>query len=547
MHSLATDLLATVPAGLARLSPRGVVRHANDELACLLGTSPDALVGLPLAALLHPDDGAALAHGLAALAAGRHHRLVLRARLAGRDGPVAAELRVAAERDAAGAHAGMVALVLGADVSANAVEPCPDEAALLTRMERLLGRARVRPGAAFALLWVELAAVLPPESLPDPGAAARLCLRITTQMREALRPVDMVARVEAGRFAVLLHGVHDEVDAFHVARRLHQVVAAALRNAGWRMPPRPGMGIAFCDADAGPAQMLADARDAATAALAQDVPVAAADARRHDRAVQHLRVQDDLPGALAGGELRLHFQPIVAVASGEVEGVEALVRWAHPRDGLLMPDRFVPAAERTGLVGRLDEWVLEAACAQLSEWLARGVLAAGAVVSVNLSAWGLARPDLAACVAATLARTGLPPRSLQLEVTETALLASPELAARSLDELRATGVRVAVDDFGAGYSSLGYLHRIPVDVLKLDRSLLHARRPGPGGAPLLEAVVALAHHLDLPVTVEGVEEEAEVARLRALGCAQAQGYAFSPPLPPAELETILRGEVLPGA
>lgn len=547
MPRLATDPLATVPAGLARLSPGAVVRHANAELASLLGTSPEALVGLPFAALLHPDDGAALADGLAALVAGRHGRLVVRARLAGRDGAVAAELRVAAERDAAGAQLGLVALVLGADAAADAVEPCPDEAALLARMERLLGRARVRPGAAFALLWVELAAVLPPESLPDPAAAAHFCLRIAAQLRDALRPVDLVARVEAGRFAVLLHGVADEVDAFHVARRLHRVVAAALRDAGWPLPRCPGMGIAFCEEDAGPAQMLTEAREAAAAALAQGIPVAAADARRHERAVQHLRVQDDLPGALASGELRLHYQPIVSVASEEVQGVEALVRWAHPRDGLLMPDRFVPAAERTGLVGRLDAWVLEAACTQLREWMARGVLPAGAVVSVNLSAWGLAHPDLAACVAATLARTGLPPHSLQMEVTETALLASPELAAHSLDELRATGVRVAVDDFGAGYSSLGYLHRIPVDVLKLDRSLLHARRPGPGGARLLEAVVALAHHLDLPVTVEGVEEEADVARLRALGCAQAQGFAFSPPLPPAELETILRGEVLPGA
>jgi EAL domain-containing protein (putative c-di-GMP-specific phosphodiesterase class I) len=237
--------------------------------------------------------------------------------------------------------------------------------------------------------------------------------------------------------------------------------------------------------------------------------------------------------------LRLLYQPIVELITGELVAVEALVRWQHPTRGMLSPDEFVPLAEDTGLIHRIGGWVLEHACRQVGQWHATLPDSRSLYLSVNLSPVELERPTLAADVLRVLERAGIDPASLVVEITERALVddrsAVPHLAA-----MRSRGVRVALDDFGTGYSSLRYLTQLPVDILKLDRCFVAELNGDPEHAAVAEAVIRLSQVLHLETVAEGIEEPAQATELALLGYRNAQGYLFARPLPPEGIETLLR-------
>jgi EAL domain-containing protein (putative c-di-GMP-specific phosphodiesterase class I)/GGDEF domain-containing protein len=398
--------------------------------------------------------------------------------------------------------------------------------ALVNRVERALGRARRRSDYTFGLLWIAFADAQERAGTDaDDGAIAEI-------LQDAVRPMDMAALLGPGQFGVLLHGLGDEVDGFHVARRLHGSLRRHQGEAAG--PPREASIGIVLSADATTADsMLRQAEAAAALGRWERGRVAAFEPRRHLRATQQLRVEEELPAAVAQGELRLMYQPIVSVGRRHVVGFEALVRWQHPHDGLLLPDRFVLAAERAGLIAELDLWALATACAQARRWLETGVLGEDGFVSVNFSGRTLDRDDTAERALAALEAAGLEPKRLQLEITETALVERTEVANATLMRLRDAGALVAIDDFGSGYCSLAYLQRLPVDALKLDRSLLRAREAAGGTSRLLEGVMALAHCMELPVTIEGVETGLDMAFLEELKGGHAQGYAFAPPLEPS--------------
>ncbi|WP_187365252.1 putative bifunctional diguanylate cyclase/phosphodiesterase [Cellulosimicrobium cellulans] len=244
-----------------------------------------------------------------------------------------------------------------------------------------------------------------------------------------------------------------------------------------------------------------------------------------------------LPAAVAAGELVVHFQPFVSVAAGRVEGAEALVRWQHPEHGLLGPDAFVPAAERTGLIRPVTLHVLDVALAQCARWRARGPATFG--VSVNVSAHDLDDPRLVADVAAALDRHGLPPDALGLEVTETMAMRDAAQAGRTLRALADLGVRLAVDDYGVGYGSLDYLRRLPFTVLKVDRAFVAPAADDRVCAEILRSTVDLGHALGMYVVAEGVEDDRTLALLRGLGCDAAQGWALGRPGPAAAFDDRL--------
>jgi EAL domain-containing protein (putative c-di-GMP-specific phosphodiesterase class I) len=222
----------------------------------------------------------------------------------------------------------------------------------------------------------------------------------------------------------------------------------------------------------------------------------------------------------------------------EVRGAEALVRWNHPRRGLLAPNAFVPLAEEVGLVGELDRWVLDEACRVAAGWQS---LRPGVTISVNVTADRFASTDLVGAVADALADTGLPPQCLTLELTETALVADAEATISRLGALGALGVQVAIDDFGTGYSSLAYLHRLPASILKIDKSFVEGLGTNAESTALVRVILGLAETFGLRTVAEGVETESQRALLRALGCTTAQGYLFAPPLEQGELEALLHG------
>jgi EAL domain-containing protein (putative c-di-GMP-specific phosphodiesterase class I) len=250
-------------------------------------------------------------------------------------------------------------------------------------------------------------------------------------------------------------------------------------------------------------------------------------------ALDRLGLQEDVRRGIERGEFRVFYQPIVSLADRSIVEVEALVRWERPDHGLTAPDTFIPVAEETGLIVPLGRWVLEEACRQAVEWRDRDpdrML----TMCVNLSARQFQHPDLVADITATLARTGLAPESLKLEITESAAMRDAVITTWTLGELKSLGIRIAIDDFGTGYSSLSYLRQFPIDTLKIDRSFVSDLGQGARGTAIAKSIIALARSLHVGVTAEGVETSIQEAILRRIGCDLAQGYLFGHPLPAIE-------------
>jgi EAL domain-containing protein (putative c-di-GMP-specific phosphodiesterase class I) len=254
----------------------------------------------------------------------------------------------------------------------------------------------------------------------------------------------------------------------------------------------------------------------------------------HAAVVERSELEVELQGVIDRDELVLHYQPIFALDSQEIIGVEALVRWRHPTRGLVFPDAFIPLAEETQLMPDLGRWILAEACREVASWGSLRPLR----VAVNLSAVELQSPDvLAGDVAAALARSGLPPEALVLEITETALMRDVTDSISCLRELKELGVLLAVDDFGTGYSSLDYLRRFPIDILKIDKAFVDDLVDG--DSTLAQAMIDLGASFNLEVIAEGIEHDSQRARLLELGCRVGQGYHFSRPIPPHELMLLL--------
>jgi EAL domain-containing protein (putative c-di-GMP-specific phosphodiesterase class I) len=261
--------------------------------------------------------------------------------------------------------------------------------------------------------------------------------------------------------------------------------------------------------------------------------------RSHLAAQQEVEVNGELNQAIERAEFTVHYQPKVLLATGEVVGVEALIRWEHPDRGLVLPSRFIPFAEETGLIVPLGRWVLKEACRQAKEWQHRYPADLHLTMCVNLSARQFRDPDLVGQVADALEGTGLHPSNLILEITESSLMEDTPSTLTALRELKALGVRLAIDDFGTGYSSLSYLKRFPVDLLKVDRTLIAGLEWDRRSCAIVLAAIVLAHCLGLEVVAEGVETSGECAMLRVLGCDFGQGYYFSKPRPPEKVRALL--------
>jgi diguanylate cyclase (GGDEF)-like protein/PAS domain S-box-containing protein len=420
----------------------------------------------------------------------------------------------------------------------------PNRALFLDRLAYVLDRR-----APAAVLFVDLDDFKVVNDTLGHRDGDELLIGVATRLRASLRPGDMLARLGGDEFTLLLEGVAAEREAVVVAERVADVLRAPFRLAGRELFATPSVGIAFAGAAGARPDDLLRAADMAMYAAKRrgKARYAIFDAGMDERAWKRLELEAALRRAIDGGELRLHYQPLIDLTTGRVTDVEALVRWEQPGRGLMQPSDFIPLAEETGLIVPLGRWVLREACRQVRAWQRLGPGRRDLGVAVNLSARHFQDPHLVACVAAALSEAELAPACLELEITETAALEDIAGTAATLRELKALGVRLAIDDFGAGYSGLSYLRRCPVDALKIDRSYVAGLGRETGDEAMIRAVLAFARTMGLAVTAEGVETADQVAQLQELGCDLGQGFYFARPLPPDALPSLLAGPTPPVA
>lgn len=364
----------------------------------------------------------------------------------------------------------------------------------------------------------------------------QVLIELARRVRSCLRPEDTVARLGGDEFAILLEET-GPIEAVAAASRILTTVSRDLSIQRHAIVIQASIGVAVSHAGGTAEELLRDADVAMYAAkgLGKGQYVVF-EPEMHRAALARIELQADLQRAIEGGELFLHYQPIVSLEEMRVTGVEALVRWLHPRRGVLAPDAFIPLAEETGLIDPLGRAVLAEACRQAVVWASEH---GGLTMSVNLSARQLQRPDFVDDVAELLRDTGLDPSLLVLEITESVLMRDAEESVERLRGLNDLGVRLAIDDFGIGYSSLSYLKRFPVDILKIDKSFVDGLTQGAEESALARAIVQIGRSLRLRTVAEGIERADQLVRLREIGCDFGQGYYVSAPVPAYEISKML--------
>ena len=422
----------------------------------------------------------------------------------------------------------------------DALTGLPNRSLLLDRLEQALARAQAGRTAGVGLVFVDLDHFKVVNDAKGHGAGDRLLIQVAGRICDSVRPGDTVARFGGDEFVVVLEGVGTAAEATAVCERIREALAEPFVIDGWSLVVSASQGVALAGAGDSPEDLMrtADAAMYWAKHEGRDRSQVADDAIR-SRAQQRLQIEEDMRRGLIAGEFIVHYQPIVSVPSGSVVGAEALVRWDHPRVGIIPPSEFIPVAEETGLIVPLGELVLRRALVDVATWPPVGP-GARPYVSVNLSGRQLALEDLAERVAELLAAAGVAPELLHLEITETVLMADVEHSVEHLASLKALGVFISIDDFGTGYSSLSYLQRLPIDTLKVDRSFVELLDTEGRDASIISAVVNLGAALDIDVLAEGVESQTQLDALRSLGCHRAQGFHFSRPLPFDAFAELLR-------
>jgi diguanylate cyclase (GGDEF)-like protein/PAS domain S-box-containing protein len=369
-------------------------------------------------------------------------------------------------------------------------------------------------------------------------AGDELLKKIAIRLKGCMRESDILARIGGDEFTILLPDITHVEDAARISEKISTVLKQPFRVNDQEIYVTASIGISIYPDDSNYGEDLLKHADIAMFHAKEQGGNGYQfySPSINIRTLERIILESSLRRTLERGELVVHYQPQVNVNTREIVGVEALVRWQHPELGLLHPDQFLPLAEEIGFT-LIDEWVLRTACAQAREWHETGLLPIR--VTVNLTARQFKHPNLVALVSQVLQDAGLDPEWLELEITENVAMADVTVTAASLIQLTRMGVKCSIDDFGTGYSSLSYLKRLPIHKLKIDKSFIHGLIDDPEDQAIVNAVISLAHSLNLKVVAEGVEKEEQVLFLQEKGCDEMQGYVFSRPLPAAELSELM--------
>ncbi len=534
------------------LSDDNTILYQSPSIERVLGYTPDEVTGRPFAELLHPDEQGRMLRRLTDGAGANGRAEVIDCLLAHKDGGLRHFEILHADLLADSSVGGIV--LNGRDVSErkafeeqlahqafhDSVTHLANRALFNERVRHAVART-LREGMGMAVLFVDLDDFKTVNDSLGHATGDRVLLEVAQRISASVRAADTAARFGGDEFAILLEDVHDLGAAVETAERILDALSRPIELDDNHLIIRASLGISVVEpGTATDADELIRNADAA-------MYIAKADGKggyrlfepaMHDRVVARLALRADLQKALERREFELHYQPLVRLADETVTGVEALLRWRHPSRGLISPFEFIPFAEETGLIIDIGRWVLQEGCRQAKELRDRMSGPTLPTIGINLSVKQLFHSDIVRDVASALAAAGLEPEALTLEITESVMMTDTQLAISRLNELRALGVRLAMDDFGTGYSSLSSLSMLPLDILKMDRSLLAA-----GAAPvtsgLASAVLSLGETFDLEVVAEGIEYPEQSATLRELGCDTGQGFYFARPMATEHLVSFL--------
>ncbi len=440
----------------------------------------------------------------------------------------------------------------------------PNRALFLERLRHAVQKTQQQP-YLFAVLFLDLDGFKVVNDSLGHLAGDQLLVAIAQRLTRCLKAGDTLARFGGDEFTILLENIQDLSQAIRIAQRIQQELAQPFTLDRQDIFTTTSIGIVLSSAAmTQPEDLLRSADTALYRAKALGgTRYVVFDAEMHSRALIRLHLETDLrraltdPGYLSGKptlpvaepsqaphpEFLMYYQPIVSLKTLKITGFEALLRWQHPERGLVSPVDFIPIAEETGLIVPIGWIVLRDACHQMRAWQAQFPTAAALTISVNLSVKQFAQPDLVGRIRQILQDTGLNPKSLKLEITESAIMENADLAAKMLKELQVLGVQLSLDDFGTGYSSLAYLHRLPIDTLKIDRSFISRLDSDSEQLEIVRAIITLAWNLGMEIVAEGIETNRQLAQLRALRCEYGQGYLFSKPCDRHGATELISGEV----
>ena len=525
------------------LGPGGLVDYQSPSVERVLGYEPESIVGAPFTDLVESADRVRILHLVEGAVTGAVDAAqAIECTLVHKDGSLR-QFEILITNLLEDEHVAGIVLN-GRDVSErrafeaqlthqafhDAVTGLANRALFAERVRHAIARSR-REERGCAVLFLDLDDFKEINDSLGHAAGDEVLIEVARRLDSSVRGADTAARFGGDEFAVLLEEVESAQEAADTAERLLEALSQPLRAGHREIALRCSLGISVLgpDGTVGADEMIRDA-DAAMYIAKRDGKGAyrTFEPQMHEGVLERLELRTDLQRAITSGQLELYYQPVVRLDDGRVAGVEALLRWNHPERGMVAPEQFVPIAEETGLIVPIGRWVLREGCRHATRMLA-AMPGQALSMAVNLSLKQVHQSDIVADVQDALADAGLAPQHLTLEITETVLMADVEQAVQRLRELKALGVRLALDDFGTGYSSLSYLSKLPVDVLKMDRSFLTGDA-SPEAADLANAVVALGATLDLEVVAEGIEQPEQWDSLRELGCDLGQGYLFSPPM-----------------
>jgi diguanylate cyclase (GGDEF)-like protein/PAS domain S-box-containing protein len=540
--------------GMAIVSPDGRWLQVNHSLCDIIGYTEAELLASTFQQIAHAEDLANVHENLGHLIEGRINSYQTEQRYvhkAGRE--VWVHLGASVVHDTQGRSPHLIFQIqditdrkraeeqLLHDAFHDALTGLPNRALFMDHAKMAIHRSRRNEGRLFAALFLDLDRFKVINDSLGHMIGDQLLVGIARRLETCLRPGDTVARLGGDEFTILLEDLLDKEDAVEVAERVQDIVSQPFNIGGHEVFTTASIGIApstigYDHAD----DLLRDADTAMyRAKMLGKKRHVMFDKAMHERAVKLLQLEIDLRRAVDRQEFFLNYQPIISLATGEISGFEALIRWQHPERGLVPPDEFISVAEETGLIIPIGQWVLRVACQQMQEW--RGQITDGRPLTmcVNLSGKQFSQPELTEQVAAILRETGLPSSCLKLEITESMVMENIDTAIGMLTQLRALGVELAIDDFGTGYSSLSYLHRFPINTLKIDRSFVSRMLDNNENEEIVRTIVTLARSLEMNVVAEGVETTGQLEQLRSLGCDFGQGYLFSKPLPTADAFQLL--------